>query len=573
MKVLIAEDDPISRRLLEATLTKWGYDVVVACDGEEAWQILQEEDAPRLAILDWMMPGMDGVQICAAARASQDEPYIYILLLTAKSQKQDIIQAMKSGADDYLSKPFDVGELEVRLNAGRRVLELQTELLSVRETLRKQATHDPLTGLPNRLLFGDRLTRSLSIADRHQESVAVLFLDLDRFKLVNDTLGHSAGDALLKQVSARLSGTLRQADTVARMGGDEFTIILTGTCSEAQVARVAEKVLQAFSKGFQIGSRELFITPSIGISIYPMDGKDAETLVRNADTAMYRAKERGRNNYHMYTEALNTAAIERVALEADMRKALKRNEFVLHYQPRYSIKTGTTVGAEALIRWHHPNHGIIYPNQFITLAEETGLIVPLGEWVLRSACAQTKAWLDEGLSLTDVAVNVSARQFLTADLHKVVQSALADTGLEPRYLGIELTESTLMQNPDHTADVLRSLKSMGLQLYIDDFGTGYSSLSHLKSFPIDALKIDRSFVKEILTNADDAAISKAVTAMAHGMNLRVVAEGVETLEQLEALIALGCDELQGYFLGRPVPASSFGEMLREETPSSWLRAA
>jgi diguanylate cyclase (GGDEF)-like protein len=564
MRILIAEDDPVSRRLLEATLARWEYEIVVTGDGTEALKHLRGPDPPRLAILDWMMPGIDGVQVCQEVRKRVKEPYVYILLLTAKSRKQDAVEGMNAGADDYISKPFDSNELKVRLEAGKRILQLQAELVTARDALRSQATSDPLTGLPNRLLFSDRLTYSLAQARRRGELAAVMFLDLDRFKLVNDTLGHSIGDALLRKVAERLVTSLRQVDTIARMGGDEFTIIATGLAVAQDAEQVAQKILRAFSKPFEVNGHELFITPSIGISLYPSDGSDAETLVKNADTAMYQAKEQGTNGYYMYTEASSRISVERVALENGLHRAVERNEFVLHYQPRLTIKTGRTVGAEALVRWQHPDLGLISPAQFIPLAEETGLIVPIGEFVLRTACAQNKAWQEAGFPAMDCAVNVSARQFHQENLRDTVGRVLEETALDPEYLGLELTESILMRNPDVAVSVLSDLKSMGVKVSIDDFGTGHSSLSYLKRFPIDAVKIDQSFVREITTSPDDAAIAEAVIGMAHSMKLTVIAEGVETLEQLEFLRSLDCDEMQGYFVGRPVPSDDFEMLLRDE---------
>lgn len=568
MRILIAEDDPVSRRLLQAMLSKWGHEVVVTCDGKEAWEELQNPDPPRLAILDWMMPGMDGPQVCRQVRSRCKEHYIYIILLTAKSQKQDAIDGLSAGADDYVSKPFDANELRVRLNTGARILKLQSELISTQETLRMQATRDPLTGLPNRLLFGDRLAHGISQAKRRKEMLATVFLDLDNFKLTNDTLGHGIGDALLKKVADRLSESLRHVDTIARMGGDEFTIILTDIKSEANVEHLAKKALDAFSESFHVEGHDIFITPSIGISIYPRDGEDAETLVKNADTAMYQTKEKGKNNYCVYTEAFNHATTERISLENNLRKAVEREEFILHYQPRLSIKSGRILGVEALVRWRHPGHGILPPAQFIPLAEETGLIIPIGEYVLRAACAQNKAWQEAGIAPIGVAVNVSARQFHREDLQTTVQRALDDTGLDPQYLGLELTESILMQNPSASINILDKLIAMGIRLSLDDFGTGYSSLSYLKRFPIDAVKLDQSFVREITTNVSDAAIARAVIAMAHSMKLEVIAEGVETLEQLEFLRSLSCDEMQGYFVSHPVPAEECEILLRKDCDAS-----
>ncbi|MCE5324530.1 EAL domain-containing protein [bacterium] len=572
MRVLIAEDDPVSRRLLQALLTKWGYEVIVACDGEQAWNVLKDDDTPRLAIIDWMMPGIDGVHLCRRVRDRNSGPYVYILLLTAKSQKEDIIRGIDAGADDYITKPFDTSELNARLRAGMRILDLQAELISTRETLRQQATHDPLTGLPNRLLFGDRLTQQLAISRRKNQLTAVMYLDLDRFKFINDTLGHNFGDMLLQEVAIRLTTCLRETDTLARMGGDEFTIILTDVDIPDNATMVAQKVLEKLSKPFSLEGRELFVTASIGISISPSDGLDAETLVRNADTAMYRAKEQGRNNYHLYTESMNAAAVEWMKLESNLRKALDNNEFLVYYQPRVEIETGRVMGVEALVRWLHPEYGMIQPAQFIPLAEETGLIAPISELVVRKTCAQAVQWQTMGIEPITVSVNISARQFQQDSLVTMITNALNEAKLEPQYLELELTESTLMQDPEAAIGILLRLKSMGVRISVDDFGTGYSSLSYLKRFPINAVKIDRSFVRDINSNADDAAIAGAVVAMAHSLKLTVIAEGVETLEQLEFLRTLKCDEMQGYFITPPIPADELAHIVlntAQQTSNKW----
>ena len=438
-----------------------------------------------------------------------------------------------------------------------------TEKKMYEKQLDHLAHHDLLTGLPNRLLLSDKLVQRFAQARRQHQSLAVMFLDLDRFKFVNDTLGHTVGDLLLKEVAHRLSSNIREVDTVARMGGDEFIIIAGEIVSPKDAAAVAHKLLHALSDPFMLDNHELFISASIGISLYPEDGVDVETLVKNADTAMYRAKEQGRNRYHLYTEALNAAVVERMTLENSLRKALERNEFLLYYQPRVDITTGKTVGAEALVRWQHKELGLIPPNQFIPLAEETGLIVPISDWVLHEACAQNKAWQETGLSAIDIAVNISARLFQQEGLRAAIEKVVRETGLNPKHLELELTESTLMHNPELAIETLQQMKEMGVRISIDDFGTGYSSLSYLKRFPIDALKIDRSFVKEITTNTGDAAVATAVVAMARSLNLKVIAEGVETLEQLEFLRTLKCDEMQGYFVSLPVPPEVFAEHLRD----------
>ncbi len=564
MQVLIAEDDPISRRLIEKTLAKWGYDVVLAQNGQEAQRILRGALAPRLVILDWMMPGTDGLTLTREVRKRGNDPYTYIILLTAKSLKQDIIEGLDAGADDYITKPFDVHELKARLRAGSRIVELQSQLLGMRDELEDQATHDFLTGLPNRLLFGDRLTQKLAEATRHKNMLSMMFLDLDRFKLVNDALGHNVGDKLLVQSADRIKSCLRDVDTVARMGGDEFTIILSDIHDPLDASEVADRIVQSFSPPFKIDDHVLYVTTSIGISTYPKDGTDVDTLVRNADTAMYRAKEQGGNCYHYSTEMLAGAPSAQMKLENALRIALDKNEFVLHYQPKVNCKTGVMLGAEALVRWQHPEMGLLFPVQFIPLAEESGLVVPLGEWVLTEACTQNKKWQDEGLMPMEVAVNISVKQLTHGDFVATVKRVLEETGLNPEYLGLELTETTIMNNTSQAVGILQELRAMGVRVSIDDFGTGHSSLSYLKNPPMDTIKIDRSFLKNIASDPDNAAIAGAVIAMAHSMNLRVVAEGIETLEQLDFLRSLNCDEMQGYFISRPVGADNFKQIMVSE---------
>ncbi|MHB0999271.1 MAG: putative bifunctional diguanylate cyclase/phosphodiesterase [Armatimonadota bacterium] len=424
------------------------------------------------------------------------------------------------------------------------------------------AHHDSLTGLPNRVLFTDRLTLSLAQSEHRQQMLALMFLDLDRFKLVNDTMGHSMGDALLKTIAARLPVVLRNADTVARMGGDEFIIILPEVASIDNVSMVAQRVLDSLSEPLSLEGQEFLVTASIGISLYPVDGVDAETLLKNAYNAMYKAKEYGGNTYYYYEEAINTATVQQMKLQNSLRKAVEREEFVLHYQPVTDIETGTILGAEALVRWHHPELGLLSPSQFIALAEKTDLIVPITEWVLHTACAQNMSWQDEGFFPMAIAVNISARIFERENLSRLVRKVLEETGLDPHRLVLELTESILMQDSNATAAVLGELRFLGVRIAIDDFGTGYSSLSYLKRLPIDSLKIDRSFIKDITVDLDDAAIAGAIIAMAHSLRLKVIAEGVETTDQLEFLRSLKCDEMQGYLSSKPVPSDEFSRLLQ-----------
>ena len=426
--------------------------------------------------------------------------------------------------------------------------------------IERQANYDELTGLANRNLFQDRLSQALAYSHRHESGLAVLFIDLDNFKHINDSLGHDAGDLLLTGVASRLSGSVREGDTVTRQGGDEFVLILS---EESDVQTVTKRILKAMSEPFDINGRELRITCSIGIACYPKDGEDQLTLLKNADAAMYRAKELGRNNAQYYETGMNAKAMERLELENGLYQALARNEFMLHYQPQVDLRTGEIVGMEALVRWLHPVRGLVSPAVFIPVAEASGLIVSLGEWVLRTACAQNKAWQLAGLPPISVAVNLSARQFRQPDLVERVTEILRETELDSTYLELELTESLVMQDVEKTIGTLGRLKAMGIKLSIDDFGTGYSSLSYLKRFPIDTLKIDQSFVRDITTDPDDAAIAKSIISMAHDMQLRVIAEGVETEAQKSFLSLRRCDEMQGYFFSKPLPAVEFEKLLRE----------
>jgi len=432
-----------------------------------------------------------------------------------------------------------------------------TERKRVEEQIEYQAYHDALTGLPNRRLFRDRLTVALAHARRLKNPLAVMFLDLDRFKVVNDTLGHSTGDELLKAIAARLQASLREEDSIARMGGDEFTVLLADLKTPDDAAKIAQKVLDTVALPLQIDGTELFITTSIGIALFPSDGDTAEILLANADHAMYRAKDAGRNSYQLFTPAMNSRALERLSLENDLRHALERGELQLHYQPQINIVSGRVMGVEALLRWNRPGFGLVSPMDFIPIAEETRLIVPIGEWVLREACRQAKAWQGDRPAGFRMAVNLSPRQFQHSDLPQVIASALELSGLAPGDLELEITESLAMQNTSRTISTLHRLREMGVQIAIDDFGTGHSSLNYLRSFPIDSVKIDQEFVQEIEASAPDRAIVSAVIGMARGLRLRVTAEGVETDHQLAFLREQGCEEVQGFLFGEPVPATAF----------------
>ncbi|HEY2000358.1 EAL domain-containing protein [Paraburkholderia sp.] len=437
-----------------------------------------------------------------------------------------------------------------------------TDLIRYQEQLEYQANYDSLTRLPNRNLLRDRLEHALIIARRHNKGVAVVFIDLDGFKNVNDSLGHSVGDRLLGVVAERLARCARASDTVARHGGDEFVIVMTDTVDEQSLIAWMERVKAAISEPVWLDGTELYVGCSMGASLFPQDGDDTETLMKKADLAMYRAKDMGRNTFQFYQPEMNAAAGARLNLERRLRRALRDNEFLLHYQPQVDLVTGQIVGMEALVRWRDPEAGLIPPSAFIPVAEECGLIGPLSEWVLREACRQNKAWQDEGLPPTRVSVNLSARQFHQHDIAKLVTQVLEETGLEPQYLELELTESTIMRNAEEAVLMLNSLHALGIGLAIDDFGTGYSSLSYLKRFPVDRLKIDRSFVSDIGMSGDDETITSAIIALAHSLKLQVIAEGVETSEQLDFLKERACDEMQGFFFSRPMPRDAIPGLLQ-----------
>ena len=423
------------------------------------------------------------------------------------------------------------------------------------------AQHDFLTDLPNRLLLNDRLTQAISLARRRRKQLAVLFMDVDNFKNINDSLGHVIGDKLLQSVARRLMTCVRSSDTVSRQGGDEFVVLLADVESAKAVRSGATKILSALVEKHSIAEHELNVTLSIGISVFPGDGEDAETLIKNADAAMYHAKENGRNNYQFFKQEMNDQVVERQSLEGSLRQAVARQEFILHYQPKVNLETGAITGAEALIRWLHPVRGLLSPKQFVSIAEDSGLIVPIGQWMLREACRQAQAWQNAGLRPTPVAVNISAVEFRSEEFLENIRDILKDTGLDPRYLEIELTESVLVQDVESTLAVLSALKALGVQLAIDDFGTGYSSLSYLRQCPIDTLKIDQSFVRDIDTDSGDATIVSAVIGMGNSLKLRVSAEGVETREQLAFLQAEHCEEGQGFYFSPPVAAEAFAELL------------
>ena len=541
--------------------------------GQRVTNIIPEGFAARL-IADDLRSAADalaqqigtGIELIARRKDGSEFP-IEIMLSPLDSAEGTLVTAairditVRNEAEEHLAQKVD--ELSRSVSAARA---MSLEMVHA-------AQHDFLTSLPNRMLLNDRISQAIVLAPRHSQQVAVLFLDLDGFKHINDSLGHSVGDKLLQSIATRLVGCVRPSDTVSRQGGDEFVVLLSEAEQWEDVDTVARRILQAVADVHLVDKRDLHITASIGISIYPDDGGDAETLIKNADTAMYQAKEEGRQSYKFFKPAMNVRAVERQSIEAGLRRALKRNEFVLHYQPKVDLATGLISGAEALVRWNHPTRGLVRPAQFIAIAEDSGLILPIGNWVLREACAQARAWQDAGLPVTTMAVNVSAMQLRDKDFLNELFAILRETGLDARSLELELTESVLMKQADSTAAILQTVRERGVQVALDDFGTGYSSLSYLRKYPIDALKIDQSFVSHIDAAGDDASIVTAVISMARSLNLRVVAEGVETSEQLAFLQTHRCDQAQGYLFSKPVPPQNFAKLLRRKIPLLSLQPA
>jgi diguanylate cyclase (GGDEF)-like protein len=442
----------------------------------------------------------------------------------------------------------------LQMSSGSAAIAIEQRQLT--DQLAYQAHHDALTALPNRLLFQDRLRQSIVQARRTETMVALLYLDLDRFKLINDTLGHASGDTLLRQVATRLKSCLRETDTLARISGDEFTVIATGLKNPQHASLVAETILKALRDPFEAEDQELYVTASVGISVYPRDARDAETLQRNADNAMYRAKSRGKNRFEFFLPEMSKSMLQRLEVETQLRRALERGEFCVHYQPQFDLQSGRLVGQEALLRWNHPKLGSIAPDQFIPIAEENGLIVPIGAWVLQEACRQTSAWRKAGYSLRGVSVNVSAVQFSRPDFVDTVDAVLKSSGLEPRSLELELTESLVIRDVRESANKMEKLRALGVQISVDDFGAGYSSLSYLQRLPIDILKLDRSFVEECKTENGSSSLVRGIVTLAHSLGIGVTAEGVETQQQLDLVHYSGCDKAQGFLLGRPSPAAS-----------------
>ena len=563
--IMMVDDEPIILETLQMFLEDAGYDNFITTTEPKRALNMVVLKKPDVVLLDVMMPEITGLDILGQMRSKEALKHIPAIILTSATDPETKLQALELGATDFLAKPVDPSELALRLRNTLAAKAYQDRLLY----------YDGLTGLPNRRLFTKRLNDALARAKHDARTCAILHIDLDRFKQINDTLGQNFGDTLLKAVSTRLVDSVRHSDLVgraggeeddaelSRFGGDEFTLFIPNVDRLEIATMVARRILKAMEEPFRVNARELFITASIGISICPSDGDSVDTLLKHAAVAVSHAKERGRNTYQYYAKELNTRSVERLTLENHLRKALDNRELFLAFQPKTEVRTGRVIGAEALLRWKHPKLGVVPPDEFIPLAEEMDLIVPFGEWAIYAVCKLSKRWQAQ-IDPVRVSVNVSSRQFQKSDrLMLTVRNALETTELEGKYLGLELTESMLMENPQEIARTLKTIKDMGVKISIDDFGTGYSSFSNLRRYPLDELKIDRSFLKDVPNNADDSAIVGAMIAMAHGLGLGVVAEGIEKEEQLEFLRDRDCDEYQGYLSSKPLLASDFVALVQK----------
>ncbi|HEX2269557.1 MAG TPA: EAL domain-containing protein [Pyrinomonadaceae bacterium] len=565
--VLIIDDEWQIRSLLVDLLGS-AYRCSEAGSAEEALQALSKETFD-LVISDIDMGGMSGLEL--VPRVHSLAPDTVVVMISGNQDIEFAIKALRAGAFDYITKPIDIRHVEASVERAlkhsnllkeKRLYKEQIENLLQQRTAEVDwlAYYDTVTQLPNRALFEDRLAQAVAIARATDQSLGVLFISLDQFKKVNDSLGHGPGDSLLREFGERLKSCISKSDTVARFGSDEFALLRTQIEGTKDIMETIGLLAQVLKFSFALPGHELFGTASVGISMFPFDGDDSQTLLKNAGAALYKAKKSGGANYQFFTADMHELATRRLALETNLRRAIQNEEFLIHYQPRVSVDSLAITGVEALVRWQHPQLGLVSPLEFIPLAEDTGLIVPIGEWVLRHACMQAQEWQQRGFAPIQMSVNISARQFHDRDLSETVIRILDETGLAAKHLDLEVTESSIMQNAEFAGGVLKRLKGMGVNLSIDDFGTGFSSLASLKRLPIDVLKVDQSFVRDVTTDPDDAALVMAIITLAHNLRLRVIAEGVETTEQLRFLQLLRCDEIQGYLFSRPRPAAELVEL-------------
>ncbi len=581
-RILMVDDEPVVRKVLRQLLGEV-YECVETASAEEALELLQTETF-NLVISDIQMSGISGLEMLPQVR--ELAPDTIVIMISGLQNIESAIKAIRAGAFDYITKPFSFDHVETVVSRAlehqslrltkklydnhleelvvERTAQLRQEILErqqAEEKVNRMAFYDSLTNLPNPTLFRDRLTHELSKSGDEQKMSAIIFIALDRFKNITDTLGHAAGDELLREFAGRLANCIRKTDTAAYFGGSEFALLATDIAGAEDCAKITQKIENCLLPPFEYDRQELFITASFGISIAPNDGSDCQILLKNASNALHRARQNGGDNYQFYTTDMHERALKNLSLENSLRRGIERNEFVLHYQPQICAATGKLNGTEALVRWRHPELGLVPPLEFIPIAEATGLIVPLGEWVLRTACEQNAAWQRAGFAPLRIGVNLSLRQFQQSNLVETVSRILTGSQLEPQYLELELTESMLMENAEQTIETLLRLRNLGVKISIDDFGSGYSSLSHLKNLPIDTLKIDRAFVTDVAVNASDTAIVKTIITLARNLGLKTIAEGVETEAQSALLSDLGCDEMQGYLFSKPLPADALESFL------------
>ncbi len=569
--ILVIDDDATSRAALELLLTAEGYRVVFAENGRQGLQRAQTL-RPDLILLDIVMPEMDGYEVCQRLREMPELAELPIVMITTLDDRASKLHGLEAGADDFMGKPFDRAELRARVRTITR-LNRYRRLLEAKEKLVKLANYDSLTGLANRSLLNQRLEHTLTAARQRSSQFAVMFLDLDDFKQINETLGQECGDEVLRYVARRLTRYVGIRDTVARVGSDEF-VILTDTSpsfSEQQLSAEAGELLEAISMPILLNEHDLGITASLGIALFPGDAEDADALLRHAETAMTNSKQHARNSYQFFIPEMNAALRERVYLENQLRKALRENQFEVYYQPQVNLRENRIMGLEALLRWNHPERGLIMPSKFISLAEHTGLIVPLGEWVLRTACLQARLWQQiTGSGQLKIAVNVSPRQFYQTNLLKLVEDVLDNSGLAPEFLELEITETLFIEESDEhftrVMEVLKALRAMGIHLALDDFGTGYSSLNYLKRFPVDTLKIDQAFIQDMLHNENNAALVVAIIAIARSLGLDLIAEGVESEEQRQFLLQQECANAQGHLFSPPLNNQNIETLLHNGLP-------
>ena len=546
--VVLADDDPSIRLMVRHVLESEDFDIVEASDGLEAIKAV-EKYHPALILLDAVMPGIDGFTTCQQIK-DNGHADIPVMMITGLDDDASVERAYEVGAIDFITKPIKWAVLKHRVKSvvAKVIAERKVQLLAYRDTL---------TDLPNRLLFADRLEQAVIRADRSRTSMALMLVDIDDFKLVNDSFGHEAGDKLIKAVGQLISRSLRRADTIARLGGDEFAVIIEGIDGPQDAISIADNLTTILEHNVRLDDQETYTSASIGIAVYPDDGKDARTILKNADTAMFRAKENGRHCFQFYKPEMSVSAMERLDLENSLKAAFENDEFLIHYQPVIDLHKNEIVGVEALLRWQHPDKGMIMPDDFLPTVENSGLIIALGEWLIFSVCKQIRAWQDAGLKGQNVSINLAPRQFKEQDLVALFTQAIAENNIEGSSLSVEVTERTLIDNVGGVESTLKKLRNMGLKVMLDDFGTGYASLAYLKDFPVDVVKIDRKFICGIPDNPDDSAIVDAIAGLTRGLKLNLLAEGVETESQLSVLKGVGCQYGQGFYWSKALPGDEY----------------